>query len=783
MLDITFFQKVYAHILSANNIIQNTEKIKEYYTDNPHLYFSKKDFYERNPEFDWIFYSNIYGLKKNGYVNELDVIMYYIRYNNELNLINQDYALNYVKNISYDIDSKYLIQNKKILMISHELSLTGAPLVLDELCNLYGLQNTIHLINLNPNLKTLQPSYCTIVGKDTIKFLDYDIVIINTIAENVFIYLDSINYTYNDNTILWIHELGDNYYNNILKYASKFRFAIGLVDSVPVKNKLVEKLPNLCKLYKVQNLVNTAKLNLKEHNIMNNIKIGNFGTLSCVKNQMQIITALETCISNGNNNITLYLVKQNNDYYKIINNYINYSQHKNILKDKVIFMDEIGGNDMQQLYNLIDVYVSSSTNEAFGKTLIESMECGLPIIAYNAGSHKVLIEHDFNGYIYNNITELASYLNILSKNHDLIKKIGINNHIVYKLIYGDINRYTNDWNKIFSCIINKYSNRTIKLNKIFNEKSVHYETLECISHIYKNKLYIFGGYVLNKNISQTIRIVDLETKTKYIVQIPNTYAFTHFCTTMIDNYVYNFSGQYEDGYGHATNICYKFNLDTHMIEYVCECPFKTYCSRAICNDKINVVLLVGANNDRACGFNEVWKYNLDENKWTYLTENNYGLIHTGSIVYNNELYILGGNYDHAICNQPTLAHICKDVLYLPRDEIFKLCNDTYKLKHVSTLPIKKSHLDDSVCEYNGMIYIFGGQIINDCVTNDITVYIPEIEFSFNIHISEISKYVLKGTSVKIYNNKLLIFGGQFGSGCNNKVISKFSDELSIFDLC
>ena len=50
-------------------------------------------------------------------------------------------------------------------------------------------------------------------------------------------------------------------------------------------------------------------------------------------------------------------------------------------------------------YSAADVFVAPSLQEAFGKTLVESMACGTPVVAFNATGPKDIITHKSDGYL------------------------------------------------------------------------------------------------------------------------------------------------------------------------------------------------------------------------------------------------------------------------------------------------------------------------------------------------------------------------------------------------
>ena len=65
--------------------------------------------------------------------------------------------------------------------------------------------------------------------------------------------------------------------------------------------------------------------------------------------------------------------------------------------------------DMANLYSMADVYVNPSLQESFGYTILESMLCGTPVVAFRTGAVSELISHKENGYLadYKSAGDLA----------------------------------------------------------------------------------------------------------------------------------------------------------------------------------------------------------------------------------------------------------------------------------------------------------------------------------------------------------------------------------------
>lgn len=58
-----------------------------------------------------------------------------------------------------------------------------------------------------------------------------------------------------------------------------------------------------------------------------------------------------------------------------------------------------GDKQMAMLYNVADVMIVPSRSENLSNTIMESMSCGTPVVAFNIGGNGDMIEHMKNGYL------------------------------------------------------------------------------------------------------------------------------------------------------------------------------------------------------------------------------------------------------------------------------------------------------------------------------------------------------------------------------------------------
>ncbi len=70
----------------------------------------------------------------------------------------------------------------------------------------------------------------------------------------------------------------------------------------------------------------------------------------------------------------------------------------------------VAQEEMPNIYNVADVFVTPSLQENLPNTIMESMSCGTPCIGFNIGGIPEMIDHKQNGYIakYKDAEDLAN---------------------------------------------------------------------------------------------------------------------------------------------------------------------------------------------------------------------------------------------------------------------------------------------------------------------------------------------------------------------------------------
>lgn len=96
--------------------------------------------------------------------------------------------------------------------------------------------------------------------------------------------------------------------------------------------------------------------------------------------------------------------------------------NSDILKEISLEYKELGyiadEQQLAEIYNMVDVFVSPANQEAFGFTLCEAMACEIPVVAFPTNGALEQIEHKKNGYIakLHDAADLAEGINYCIEN-------------------------------------------------------------------------------------------------------------------------------------------------------------------------------------------------------------------------------------------------------------------------------------------------------------------------------------------------------------------------------
>ena len=89
-------------------------------------------------------------------------------------------------------------------------------------------------------------------------------------------------------------------------------------------------------------------------------------------------------------------------------------------------------HDVKEKLNSACLYLSTSTRESFSLSILESLSCGVPVLAYNVDyGPSELIKHGYNGYLVNafDIEDAASQILTYFSSENNMKNMSINSYL------------------------------------------------------------------------------------------------------------------------------------------------------------------------------------------------------------------------------------------------------------------------------------------------------------------------------------------------------------------
>lgn len=159
-------------------------------------------------------------------------------------------------------------------------------------------------------------------------------------------------------------------------------------------------------------------------------------------------------------NAKMYIVGDGPD----VNNLIQSSKKQGLSK-KITFVGKVPLDEVPKYYNLCDVFVTSSTSETQGLTVLEAMAASKPVVAINDESFKLVIESKKDGILFETKEEYIDAINELYKNKSFYSQISKNARKKAKTYSAE--EYAKKVLKVYEKVINKNPNVIKKvINKV-----------------------------------------------------------------------------------------------------------------------------------------------------------------------------------------------------------------------------------------------------------------------------------------------------------------------------
>jgi sugar transferase (PEP-CTERM/EpsH1 system associated) len=144
--------------------------------------------------------------------------------------------------------------------------------------------------------------------------------------------------------------------------------------------------------YKPISVKNTLKYKLGFNH--NSFIVGTVGRLDPVKDYKTLLSAFRKFIKKYNEkNSFLFIVGEGKDRKRL-----EVMSEELGLSKNVIFFGQ--RDDVNDLYNCMDIFVLPSIAEGISNTILEAMSSGLPVIATNIGGNPELVDNGKTGYLF-----------------------------------------------------------------------------------------------------------------------------------------------------------------------------------------------------------------------------------------------------------------------------------------------------------------------------------------------------------------------------------------------
>ena len=141
------------------------------------------------------------------------------------------------------------------------------------------------------------------------------------------------------------------------------------------------------------------------------------------------------------------------------------------IKDNVIFTGKIAHKDVPKYYQLGNIFVTASTTETQGLTVVEAISSSLPVVAVKDESFKNSVIDDLNGYLYKTDNEYIKYISKIYEDKYLYNRLSKQSRILSNDFTSEV--FAKKVLKVYETAIDNYKNENKKITtkiKRFIEK-------------------------------------------------------------------------------------------------------------------------------------------------------------------------------------------------------------------------------------------------------------------------------------------------------------------------
>ncbi len=339
---------------------------------------------------------------------------------------------------SFDVSEIEGINNcKKVLIITHDFSLTGVPIALLNLIDVFEeLGYSCFFIGLDGGTLVEKIKNKNIYYYDALKIhleskpfeqlvKACDLVVIGTFSlKDVGIRLQQ----YNKFMIWWCHESLDKYYEGVpVKFRNKMDFVCGVGKQVI--DKIHYYYPNI-RIYEYPYFL--PAINQYNNKYGEKVVFAVIGTIEYRKAQDVVLKAVNIIKNDLVSSIQIYLIGKlldttaDKDYG---------NQIISCIKDFpcVEYLGEKEQDELASIYEEIDVLICPSRNDPMPIVVSEALQRGILCVVSTEVGQTEYINNGKNGFVFENESaeELAEIMMMLIKNREEIYSIGQEGKEIY----------------------------------------------------------------------------------------------------------------------------------------------------------------------------------------------------------------------------------------------------------------------------------------------------------------------------------------------------------------
>jgi hypothetical protein len=292
--------------------------------------------------------------------------------------------------------------------------------------------------------------------------------------------------------------------------------------------------------------------------------------------------------------------------------------------------------------------------------------------------------------------------------------------------------------------------------------------------LYKNKIYMFGGFGDNPTIEKTNEVYDIATNVwSRIASFPLGKEITHQGIALVDDNVWLIGGRSVDAYGPVSSQVIIYNITTNTWsngpEMINPSTGKAFPIGAggyavlgrtihvfggfgptICDDQATLHLTINVDKYMANRTGVTW-----ENK---LAPMPIPRNHISYVTFGGKIYAFGGQFKHD-CG-------AVDQIYC---HVYNSATDTWS--RLTDLPKPRSHAEAATFAVDGKIFLAGGQSYNNLTQNTTYQFTPQSNNGMGAW-ADLSAYKLPGSflglSARLTGNAFIIANGALDNYGNER---------------